>query len=454
MNKTNLERIKIIGLFGEKDVFITFEEKVRILIAENGAGKTTILNIIIAAISGDTKKLKDLPFGEIKIKIKGVRKEYSIIKNKLYEEEELERKYKALNKKLYFDYKTSKNSKKIKKSKFFNLETQYDLTLDYYKFLKNEESNDFDNLLKKIKNSQFMLIKEMLQKLDFKVIYLPTYRRIEEKMSSFNIEEKSKFQNKKLNFGMGDVENILEKITSKIKDTTVQEYSIMNKAILNDLIFEDIGKLSRKKIKDKNLKIVLSRLEESKDQQDQIFNKIDELIKEKDQFNGIFLKYYLNKIADIYEKQQKEDESIKKFVDICNVYLINKYLEYNEELVEVNILNGNDEKIKLENLSSGEKQIISLFAELLLQDYENLFMIIDEPELSLSIEWQKRLLPDIMNTGKCNLLLATTHSPFVFDNDFDENAHSLSSHLTDSDPNYFSEENNIDSFFFEWGGKN
>jgi hypothetical protein len=36
--------------------------------------------------------------------------------------------------------------------------------------------------------------------------------------------------------------------------------------------------------------------------------------------------------------------------------------------------------------------------------------------------WQQQLLPDIINSGKCELLLAVTHSPFIFDNELDKYA--------------------------------
>jgi hypothetical protein len=71
-------------------------------------------------------------------------------------------------------------------------------------------------------------------------------------------------------------------------------------------------------------------------------------------------------------------------------------------------------------LSSGEKQIISLFSRIYLSDRSNYFVIIDEPELSLSVSWQKRFLPDILNSGRCNGLVAVTNSPFICDNELDD----------------------------------
>ena len=75
-------------------------------------------------------------------------------------------------------------------------------------------------------------------------------------------------------------------------------------------------------------------------------------------------------------------------------------------------------EIDLDELSSGEKQVISLLAGLYLYPQKSI-VLIDEPELSLSIDWQKRLLPDLLSAPYCSQLLAITHSPFIFDNELD-----------------------------------
>ncbi|MDP1288106.1 AAA family ATPase, partial [Klebsiella pneumoniae] len=73
--------------------------------------------------------------------------------------------------------------------------------------------------------------------------------------------------------------------------------------------------------------------------------------------------------------------------------------------------------IELEDLSSGEKQIISLMAHIYLDDTREKIVLFDEPELSLSIEWQEHVLADIINSPSVVQLLAITHSPFVFNNE-------------------------------------
>jgi predicted ATP-binding protein involved in virulence len=59
--------------------------------------------------------------------------------------------------------------------------------------------------------------------------------------------------------------------------------------------------------------------------------------------------------------------------------------------------------------------------------------LIDEPELSLSIDWQQKILVDIASAPSCQQLLAITHSPFIFDNVLDECAVPLSINRTKSE---------------------
>lgn len=89
---------------------------------------------------------------------------------------------------------------------------------------------------------------------------------------------------------------------------------------------------------------------------------------------------------------------------------------------------GTDE-VKLSDLSSGEKQIVSLFSHLYLSEEKRFFVLIDEPELSLSVPWQRRFLKDIKEGDFCSGVVAVTHSPFIYDNDLREYAHSIGEFL-------------------------
>jgi predicted ATP-binding protein involved in virulence len=72
-------------------------------------------------------------------------------------------------------------------------------------------------------------------------------------------------------------------------------------------------------------------------------------------------------------------------------------------------------QLELDALSSGEQHELVLLYDLLFRVKANTLVLIDEPELSLHVTWQKSFLPDlleIVNAAKLDVLLAT-HSPFI-----------------------------------------
>ena len=139
----------------------------------------------------------------------------------------------------------------------------------------------------------------------------------------------------------------------------------------------------------------------------------------------VFFEYYVTKLIEIYDYQKIIDDKLEKFAKICTKYLESKTMKYDVNSLSLNIYDNNDRVIDLEWLSSGEKQIISIFSKVYLECVSPCVFIIDEPELSLSIEWQRTFLKDIYESGKVDLLIATTHSPFIFDNEYFEYTTSL-----------------------------
>jgi len=128
--------------------------------------------------------------------------------------------------------------------------------------------------------------------------------------------------------------------------------------------------------------------------------------------------------------QQENEKDVLEFIAVCNGYLLGKEMTYENLSFEIyiqqlDIVGQAPQKIGLKTLSSGEKQIVSLFSHIYFSGQTGYFVIMDEPELSLSVPWQKRLLPDILATRRCGGLIAVTHSPFIFENELDAYTHSL-----------------------------
>ena len=67
-------------------------------------------------------------------------------------------------------------------------------------------------------------------------------------------------------------------------------------------------------------------------------------------------------------------------------------------------------------LSSGEKQILVILLTVLIEDNLPYVLFMDEPEVSLHIEWQKRLVDMILELNPNVQIILVTHSPAVIMN--------------------------------------
>ena len=73
----------------------------------------------------------------------------------------------------------------------------------------------------------------------------------------------------------------------------------------------------------------------------------------------------------------------------------------------------NEECLPSYKLSSGEKQMLIILLTVLVQDNTHCVLFMDEPEASLHIEWQQKLIGMIRELNPNVQLILTTHSPAV-----------------------------------------
>jgi len=128
-------------------------------------------------------------------------------------------------------------------------------------------------------------------------------------------------------------------------------------------------------------------------------------------------------ITDSYEKlsiYNELSEKLNVLTDIINKRFTYKefYINKNDGFVFKSIKTG--KKIPLTNLSSGEQHELVLFYELLFNTPANSLILIDEPEISLHINWQNEFINDlreVMNLIAFNSIIAT-HSPDIINNNW------------------------------------
>ncbi|MBS7323535.1 MAG: ATP-binding protein [Bacteroidaceae bacterium] len=73
--------------------------------------------------------------------------------------------------------------------------------------------------------------------------------------------------------------------------------------------------------------------------------------------------------------------------------------------------NGTTEMITPYQLSSGEKQMLAILLTVLVENREPYALLMDEPEISLHIDWQQRLIDLIRQLNPNAQIILSTHSP-------------------------------------------
>ncbi len=127
---------------------------------------------------------------------------------------------------------------------------------------------------------------------------------------------------------------------------------------------------------------------------------------------SLYLEDVNQKLAVFNELQEK----IQVFLEIVANKLGNKIFKVDRELgFRIHPQHNKEERLLPAQLSSGEQHQIVLFFELIFKAKPNTLFVVDEPEISLHVDWQRSFYNDIhkiSHLGKHQFLIAT-HSPQV-----------------------------------------
>lgn len=437
-----IKQFSVYGLFGTSDVHIKFDENIKILIGENGLGKTQVLNLFYYTLTKNFFRLNEYNFDKLTLTFSKGRS-IDISKKSVFEL--VEETYKhpmikdVINDIGFAQFEMLRNKFAQNKGNWGKIEEQFILSnskirhkypihriFRVFEELEMGKSKAVSPILDKCKKE----ISNEIKGID--IMYFPTFRRVEEDLHNLGYDEDDlnlNQENNLIQFGMDDVQKRFNKIENTIDKLLKEGLAQFTKDILSVVIDDPAPTESiLDKITANDIEIILSRVGNLlPDAQKQA---VKDIVSQK-QLKNPLSAYLLQKLADIYEKQKELDNSVKIFRDVCNKYLINKQVFYDESSINIFIKSDfTGDKIQLKHLSSGEKQIISIFSKIYLSETNKKFIVLfDEPELSLSMTWQKQLLPDIINSKKCEFLLAVTHSPFIFDNELDTYAVGLNEYI-------------------------
>lgn len=136
-------------------------------------------------------------------------------------------------------------------------------------------------------------------------------------------------------------------------------------------------------------------------------------------------------LKNLVNKKEDKINEIYKIIVNFRLILSSLFNDTNKEfdLDENNslIFKVNDTIITPYDLSSGEKQILAILLNVVLTEGEFCYLIMDEPEISLHVEWQTQFIDNLIKLNNNMQIIIATHSPAIVTKGWMKNVIKMSS---------------------------
>ncbi|MDN0096196.1 MULTISPECIES: AAA family ATPase [Yersinia] len=388
---SKIDAIYIEKMWGYKNIHLKLDESINFLIGANGSGKTTIINIISSALSVDVGQLLAMPFSDLSI---------------LFTKGEMVR-----------VERTSKTNVNFFISYEGDLFT-FILEDDEYNYIMDQRIDEAKTLISKFSTMDFLPLsrsgkKEYEQDPFSDSLSDPVHTKLDiiknELVNRFS--RQSKIYNKIASNFQRDIFNKLLEFPGEDELSFFNDSSKLDREeaslreISNFMSPQKIGS-SNKKLENyfQKLRGVMSNLE-----------KKDNNLTVSD-FGIMFNAWRTSSLIADYENLKKKKEHIfrtqNEFFEVFKLFFPSEkeiILSSQNQLV-MNAKNGH---VSLNELSSGEKQMIILLGQIYLSESKPILYIADEPEVSLHVKWQDKVVDALMTINPNAQFLLATHSPDV-----------------------------------------
>ena len=408
---------------------VNFNSDVTFLFGTNGCGKTTILNITEAIITGQLFKLFNYNFREIILKY---------AKRAEMENKEI------------ISIILNKSILEIS----FN-EQEYTLMMSDLEDISGPSKKNI-NEIARFFFSKYEFLEEM--KRTFNYVYLPlnrSYVSLSENNDIYSYRYWRSIKDDDMDIGntnydpaMSKIENLIYRNYSKIISTVNKINDLFRNSILKSQIeinntynfdeyLSDIQKNSISSLKNtqKAYIKILKELNLINKSEEENYNKffydfIEEFSHVVNTETGISLNLLfkfqeisrIQKTIDIAEKMEQRKATVKKPIETF-LNTMNSFINKDDDKKEICINNDGQvyfktkytDKISIHHLSSGEKQLITFFANLIfsVDSKSSGIFVVDEPELSLHLSWQKIFIDKVLEINSNIQLVFATHAPEI-----------------------------------------
>lgn len=429
--ENKIKKIEIENFLNNYNYEIEFENDINIVIGKNGCGKTTILEMLVNLKKLNLDYFFGIPFSNFLIELNDGKK-YSVNKSK----DEVKIKKIVNNKEEII--KCLKKEEKQNKNNFEEEFNRWEYREVKYKYarwdnIKEEETEEKREKIEELKVDLIPLTRahdffyeNNDEKLKLSKLFLSIKNDHIKAMENYS-KENEKFKENVIMLPFYSNLNrasILDKISETIEFSAIKAKKIL------EIYEEVVGESEIEKVRNEVERILEARkklLEVFPEffEKEDILSKLDYItthelkIEIYDMVLNVPNTYLIKSIGDsateLLSKKVKIFEKFRKIEEILNLFfstgdkkvIIDKKGEL-KVIYKSRIIN-------IEKLSSGEKQLITLFTYVVLKSYENnnqIFMI-DEPELSLHLNWQKKFVDALKKINGKNQYIIATHSPEI-----------------------------------------
>lgn len=407
-----IDRVKIDGFWGEKKVDIKFGYSENFLIGVNGSGKTTIINLTAACIEADFYTLDRIAYDTITVFLSNTKNKRSKSRIVVKKEENDKTPYQNI---LY--------------QIFSGKEKTFEIYLDDLEEDRIYRKRDYENYLR-FRNTQVHR-KDLQHKLD--ELFNTSWLSIHRFRTNFKRNEERSHESlvdQKLMEFMSSFTGYLNELNRSAKEETDKFQKYIFLSLLSTQteaeIFQTLRKIDLQKEK-KSLSEVYSLFKVSEIDYKEKLNKysnsfsnaLQKSADDRISFDDAEYLIGMKRIHSVVQEWQKLlnkqaviFDSRDNFMKVINDLLQRKELVINERN-ELLVVTQSGKKFHPRHLSSGEKQLLIIFGETLLQRSQPHIFIADEPELSLHIEWQEELVKSLKVLNPYAQMIFATHSPDI-----------------------------------------
>ncbi|TKG02408.1 hypothetical protein FCV76_08380 [Vibrio sp. F13] len=449
-----IRRVRVNGLFEQDNqLSIDFDKQLNCIYGYNGTGKTVLLNLIVDVINVNLSKLHRSPFDSLTLLTSSNKQavRYITVHNRFDN--------------VYFEFHQDQVLE-VTSSPFrnrvynFKRDTLYSVVSEgsFSSRVHATKKNDCQSI-------ELSMLKSLIEK-EISVTYVPLLR-----MSENDVRNRMN-ANTSLNHDRGShryltsIQEEFSKQYASAQSSIARKLEVLSSSILEKLF---ISKSEVNNIKYQNMasKLMSSgEVDSSKVQMNEVMNQIESLDlkispsiiiehysswhkvqedliaankklsrldesaldSDREEVISGYTKAYFTFLTTVgtYSKIQDAINQIEKVYYERYLYL-RKFNDFKDAINDF-LLDGKEftfdddgtfrfsnkgRHVRMSQLSSGEKHLIAIFGHLCVSNDDSSVFIADEPELSLHLEWQRKILPTINRLSPSTQVIVATHSPAI-----------------------------------------